>query len=540
MPERGRFLLFWMVVLAAGGVSIAALGRYGSHVAAFGFLYAALATSWSWLRSTGLFSFGQAAFFGSGAVTQAWLVTVGGMPPWRAFGVSALAGALAALPLIPALRLAPASFALATLAYATLLKGMAAIVPAVGTEGFLLPMSPGFDGAAPALVAIAALLVLAVSLGYRVFLGRPGGRAAGALRQAPETALSLGIDSIGERWRPLILSAAAASLAGAVYAHLVGSVETSVVFSPIFSLLPMVLGMLGGALHPLGGVLGTLAIYPLDELLLRPALLEAHTLAYGVVLIGLLLFKPEGILRAPASSIPAATVFRRTPHEPFSLGVSRLTVRRNTQTVLKDVSFVVEPGQVLRVHGPNGAGKTSLLLAIAGRIPALHGEVLFGGTTPPHGAAARARGGLGRTFQAPKPFPDWTVRQNVAFAAERAGAPGEMNALLENLELAALADRPAGQLSVGEGRRLELARALAFKPAVLLLDEPLAGLTPRAAQRVSGLVERVRRQGAAVVWVQHGPVAGDPADRLLVLEEGEVRFLGPLGDWEAVRGAVPP
>ena len=97
----------------------------------------------------------------------------------------------------------------------------------------------------------------------------------------------------------MTLSAAATALAGALYAHLVGSVETTVVFSPIFSVLPMVLGMLGGALHPLGGILGTLALYPLDELILRPALLEAHTLAYGIVLIGLLLFKPEGLLRAP-------------------------------------------------------------------------------------------------------------------------------------------------------------------------------------------------------------------------------------------------
>ena len=139
-----------MVVLAAGGIAIAALGRYGSHVVAFGFLYAALATSWSWLRSTGLFSFGQAAFFGAGALTQAWLVTVGGMPPWRALGVSALAGALAALPLIPALRLGPASFALATLAYATLLKGLAAIAAGLsGRKGSFFPRSRASMGQRP-------------------------------------------------------------------------------------------------------------------------------------------------------------------------------------------------------------------------------------------------------------------------------------------------------------------------------------------------------------------------------------------------------
>ena len=174
------------------------------------------------------------------------------------------------------------------------------------------------------------------------------------------------------------------------------------------------------------------------------------------------------------------------------------------------------PGQILRVLGPNGAGKTSLLLAIAGRLPAAQGAILFGGAPPPRGAAARARRGLARTFQSPKPFSDWTVRENVAIAAERAGALGDVDRLLEELELTALEGRPAGQLSVGEGKRLELARALAFKPAVLLLDEPLAGLTPQAARaglrpdRTGAPPGRGGRLGRA--WSDRRR-AGEPAPR---------------------------
>jgi ABC-type branched-subunit amino acid transport system ATPase component/ABC-type branched-subunit amino acid transport system permease subunit len=537
MSEWRRFLLLWAVVLGAGGTAVAALGRYGVHVVAFGLLYAALATSWSSMRATGLFSFGQAAFFGTGALTQAWLVTTGRISPWPALGVSALAGALAALPLIPALRLSPSSFALATLAYAILLKGLAGNVPAFGMEGFLLPTTQGFDGAAPSVVAMLVVLALALSLGYEAFLGRRSGRAAAAIRQSPETSLSLGIDLIGGRWRPLTLSAAATALAGGLYAHLVGSVETTVVFSPTFSVLPLVLGMLGGALHPLGGILGMLALYPLDELLLRPAFPQAHTLAYGVALCGLLLFRPEGLLRARTPRIPGSTARQSITHDPFALAVRNLTVRRNGTAALRDVSFMVEPGQILRVLGPNGAGKTSLLLAIAGRLPAARGAIFFGGEPSPRGAAARARRGLARTFQAPRPFPEWTVRENVAIAAERAGAPDEVDRLLAELELTALRDRPAGALSVGEGKRLEIARALASKPAMLLLDEPLAGLSPDAAERVSGLIERARSQGAAVLWVEHGPAAGDLASRLLVLEAGQIRFLGSPSDWEAARQA---
>ena len=161
----------------------------------------------------------------------------------------------------------------------------------------------------------------------------------------------------------------------------------------------------------------------------------------------------------------------------------------------------------------------------------------MGGALSPRGTAARARRGLGRTFQAPTPFPEWTVRENVALAAERGGAPGDVEKLLQELDLCALSDRPAGQLSVGEGKRLELARVLALEPALLLLDEPLAGLSPAAAERVSNAIERKRREGAAVVWVEHGPAAGDLASRLLVLEGGQTRFLGSPSGWEATRQA---
>jgi ABC-type branched-subunit amino acid transport system ATPase component len=326
-------------------------------------------------------------------------------------------------------------------------------------------------------------------------------------------------------------------LAGALYGHLVGSVETAVVFSPIFSILPIVFGMLGGALHPLGGLVGMLALYPVDELLLRPALPHTHTLAYGLALIALLLVRPEGLLAAAEPGVPAAAAPRGISHDPFSLSVAGLTVRRGGTDVVSDVSFAVEPGQLVKVLGANGAGKTSLLLAIAGRLPAARGEVLFGGAASRRDAAVRARRGLARTFQVPRPFPEWTVRENIAVAAERAGALEEVDRLLEDLELKALEDRPAGQLSVGEGKRLELARALAFRPAVLLLDEPTAGLTPHAADGLSGLIERERRRGVGVVWVEHGPAVGDPSSILLVLEAGRVRFLGRLEEWEAARAA---
>jgi ABC-type branched-subunit amino acid transport system ATPase component len=125
----------------------------------------------------------------------------------------------------------------------------------------------------------------------------------------------------------------------------------------------------------------------------------------------------------------------------------------------------------------------------------------------------------------------------VAFAAERSGASGEVDGLLADLLLTELQDRKAGELSVGEGKRLELARVLAVHPAVLLLDEPLAGLSPEAARHLSDVIERASGDGAAVVWVEHGPATAGPASQVLVLEDGRIRFLGSSPDWEAAHAA---
>ena len=445
----------------------------------------------------GFFRFGQAAFFGAGALTQAWLVTAERISPWLALCASAAAGALAALPLIPALRLRPASFGLATLSYAVLLKGLAGSVLAFGMEGFLLPTAPGFDGAAPAVVATLGALALASSLGYEAFLRRPSGRAAAAIRQSPATTLE-------PRHRPRRRALASADPERRRHRTLGSPLrppdrerrdDRRLLTRP--SRFCRSSSECSGAPSTRWAESSERSLlYPFDEMLLRPALPQAHLLAYGLVLCGLLMVRPEGILRQRVPADPAVRRHRGADDRSPSLWPSEdVTVRRGGTPVLRNVSFAVEPGEILRVVGSNGAGKTSLLLAIAGGIPIARGAILFGGAPSPRGAAARARRGVGRSFQAPRPFPEWTVRENVALAAERGGTRVDVDRLLSELRLASLKDRPAGQLSVGEGKRLELARVLAADPALLLLDEPLAGLSPEAAEHVSGLIDRARRQG---------------------------------------------
>ncbi len=537
MPDPRRLFGLWALVAIAALIAAMTLGRYGWNVVAFGLLYAGLATSWTWIRATGLFSLGQAAFFGTGALTEAWLVTVPGLPPWLALPLAAVSGGAAALPLIPALRLPPPAFALATLAYAVLLKGLAGNIPALGPQGFLLPDFPGLSGPDPLLVGLLGILAAGLGIGYSVFLARPGGRAAAAIRQAPQTAEACGIGLVSTRSLPFVGTAAATAICGALYGHIVGSVEPIVVFAPIISALPLVLGMVGGALNPLGGLAGMLALYPLDELVLRPLLPQAHVLVYGVALVSLLMLRPAGLLPARVPVVPTGAA--RAPRRAIGLSSEHLAVRRNGSTVLEEVSLDVASGQILRVTGPNGAGKSSLLLALAGALPAHRGFVRFGGRTVPQSVAGRARIGVARTFQAPQPFPEWTVRDNVAIAAERAGASAEVDRILEDLQLVTLGNRRAGELSVGEGKRLELARALALNPAILLLDEPLAGLSPDSALRVAALIAHVRDGGTLVIWVEHRFAPGEMADQVLGLEDGRVTFYGRPVDWKAVRRSVP-
>jgi branched-chain amino acid transport system ATP-binding protein len=173
------------------------------------------------------------------------------------------------------------------------------------------------------------------------------------------------------------------------------------------------------------------------------------------------------------------------------------------------VSLSLEPGDALGIIGPNGAGKSSLFNLIAGVMPANEGQVLWQGediTLMP--AAERCRAGIGRTYQIPKPFGGLTVFENLLVAAEFGGGGGaEAKALcrsiLVQLELYHLANAPAGSLRLLERKRLEMARALATQPKVLLLDEIAGGLTDLECESLIATIKDIKAQGVAIVWIEH-------------------------------------
>ncbi len=202
--------------------------------------------------------------------------------------------------------------------------------------------------------------------------------------------------------------------------------------------------------------------------------------------------------------------------------------------VAEDISFSVEPGEALGVIGPNGAGKSTLFNLINGNLSVAGGAISFDGRdvtyAPP---MQRCLAGMGRTFQIPQPFERLTVYENLLVAgafgtrASEADVAGFCADILVETGLIAKANRPAASLSLLERKRLELARALATRPKLLLLDEIAGGLTEGECRQLVGTIRRVHQRGMTIIWIEHVLHALTAvAERILVLNFGRVVGIG--------------
>lgn len=202
--------------------------------------------------------------------------------------------------------------------------------------------------------------------------------------------------------------------------------------------------------------------------------------------------------------------------------------------VTQGISFDVAQGEVLGILGPNGAGKTTLFNLISGDVPLDSGAVVFDGQNltklAPH---QRCRAGVGRSYQVPHPFGNMTVFENLVtaacFGAELTEKEARLVAeeVLEATELTALANAPAGSMTLLNRKRLELARALATKPKLLLLDEIAGGLTEPESKTLVEELRRIKMDGTTMIWIEHVVHALlSIADRLLVINFGEKLALG--------------
>lgn len=217
------------------------------------------------------------------------------------------------------------------------------------------------------------------------------------------------------------------------------------------------------------------------------------------------------------------------------LKIDGLSKAFGSLVVTDGVSLSVPDGQALGIIGPNGAGKSTLFNLISGALAPDTGKIIFGDhdiTNAP--AAHRIRSGIGRTFQIPRPFAGLSVYENLLVAAEFGAEEPEAMArdhcrdILQEFGLAKLANVPAGSLRLLDRKRLELARALATRPKLLLLDEIAGGLTEHECGELVQGINRLREMGVAVIWIEHVVHAlMSVVDRLIVLDFGKVIADGP-------------
>ena len=222
------------------------------------------------------------------------------------------------------------------------------------------------------------------------------------------------------------------------------------------------------------------------------------------------------------------------------LEVRNLARRFGGVWALRDVSFAVAEGEVLGVIGPNGAGKTTLINLITGHLRPSSGQVVIGGAdVTGRRPWVIAHGGVARTFQIVKPFRGLTVRENVAIGAMHGNhhdrtvheALATADRLLELVGIASRAGAAPGELSVADARRLELAKALASRPRLLLIDEVMAGLRQNEIESAVSLIHRLRESGITIVAVEHVMKAiVSISDRILVLHQGAILAEGRPGD----------
>ncbi len=500
-----------------------------------------LAVGWNLIGGmAGYVSFGQVAFFGLGAYSAALAMLNWALPWPLAILFAALIAALLAWPLGRImLRLSGIFFALGMFGLARVLQIIVnALAITGGPMGTAIPTAEGPAATAMAMVALAAG---AIALTMAISRARFGLRLA-ALRDDAIAAAAAGVDTGRVKVAAFCLSAGLAAAAGALYARNVGYIDPASGFAGTIELQTVLMVLAGGIGTVWGPVLGGVVISLLSIALWarfpteQQIILGALTLLLAVAMPGGLaslpplsrwLRRPRLGAFAPVAAPPPAPVAAASDGAGAVLACRALGKRFGGVVAVTGVDLVVAPGEILAVIGPNGAGKSTLFDMISAFSAPSSGEIRFRGALcamPPH---LLARAGLARTFQTSRLFPHLTVFETVLLAAcsrhrRWRDAVSAASALLVAIGLAEDAEQFPDALPPGRQRLLEIARALALAPAVLLLDEAMAGMTAAEIARVQAVLRAAAQRGTAIVAIEHVlPAIATLASRAQVLDNGE-------------------
>ena len=517
----------------------------------------------------GLTSFGQAAFVGIGAYTTAYLTTRMGWSPWMTLLVAlaltmVFAGIIGAI----TLRLSGHYLPLGTIAWSLSLYYL------FGNLGFL-GQHDGISGIAPLSVFGISLgagrnmyylvwlfVLLSLLLTHNLLHSRPG-RAIRALKNGSSMAESFGVNMANYKVIIFVYAALLACVSGWLYAHLQRAVSPSP-FGLNYSIEYLFMAVVGGAGSVWGAVLGSAAILTLKDQLQNwlPRLFDTtanfELIVFGLLMIFILQYAGNGLWPILAKAWSAVTggvkqrrmepppvaevLVQRTRPEKGSLVLELDKARKQFGglVAVNDISFKLHAGEIMGLIGPNGAGKSTTFNLITGVLPLTAGDIRFQGQRIDNLRARDiARLGIGRTFQHVQLIPTMTVLENVALGAHLRRNVGVVSAALHTdrrseaellheaavqLERVGLGDylyEEAGNLALGQQRILEIARALAADPVLLLLDEPAAGLRYKEKQELAQVLNQLSVEGMSILLVEHDmDFVMNLTDHLVVMDFG--------------------
>ena len=531
----------------------------------------------------GLTSFGQAAFVGIGAYTTAWLTMNTGLSPWLTLFIGlAITGVSALVVAGITLRMSGHYLPLATIAWGLSLYYLMGNLDALGKYDGLLGIEGlsvfgwevgqgrGFFVLLWSIVVLAAVAILHL-------LDSRAGRAMRSLKNGTQMAEAMGINTLRYKIIVFVIAALLASVSGWLFAHFQHSVNPSP-FGLKMGIEYLFMTVVGGVGHVWGAITGALLTKLLEDHLqvLLPQLIGTsgsyETIVFGIMLVLTLKFLPNGLwslvdrhLPKPqramdwAQALPMST--RTKPaHGELVLDVQAVRKTFGGLVAVNDISFQIKAGQIVGLIGPNGAGKSTTFNLITGLLSLTSGQVIFRGQ-PISGQRSRviASQGMARTFQHVKMIPDMSVLENVALGAHLRGQKGVVSAMsrlnkdeerqlfkeaqtqLERIGMGAYLHEQAGNLAMGPQRLMEIARALCGDPALLLLDEPAAGLRHKEKQALAAVLRQLQGEGMSLLLVEHDmDLVMDVCDHLVVMEFGTLLTQGTpteIQESPAVRAA---
>ena len=522
----------------------------------------------------GMVSFGQASFVGIAAYSTAWATAIMGYSPWLGLVLAlVMTGLVAAILGGVTLKLGGHFLSLSTIAWGLAIYYSFGNIEGLGNYNGIASIPPITVGhyaltASDEIFYLIWAVLLVAMLGTHNMLNSRVGRAMRTLRGGNALVESLGINAFQVRLTTFVIAALMAAVAGWLYAHMTRFISPTP-FDVHVSIEYLMMALVGGASHLLGAVVGAALIMLLKNSIqdwlphikdlnteflsgLSPSTLgRLETVIFALLFILFLQRARDGIVPYIAQWLPEPQ--REPPGEAEPLprrdqpakGTPLLQVdaavrRFGGLVAVNDVSFEVRAGEILGLIGPNGAGKSTMFNLITGALPASNGRIVFAGhdiTHSPQRAIARA--GIARTFQHVKLRPKMSLLDNVLlglYPRTRAGYIGSALGLdraeerraryeaMKQLERVGLGARPfelAGNLPLGNQRVLEIARALAADPVLLVLDEPAAGLRKQEKLALADLLRALRAEGLTILLVEHDmDFVMNLVDRIVVTDFG--------------------